>query len=63
MLISKCRRWKKLDNHFRVDWDVHNVPVLVRYQRVDGKVKETGRLIEDEILDGKRLHELVGNPE
>jgi len=59
-MISNNRRWKKTDNTFRVDWDVHNVPVLVRYQRVDGKVKETGRLVEDEILDEKKLYELIG---
>lgn len=31
----------------------------MRFQRVDGEVKETGRLVEDEILDVKRLDEFV----
>lgn len=45
---------------FRTTWNVHNVPTLVRYQRVDDEVKETGRLVEGEILDHGRLKGLIG---
>lgn len=36
------------------------MPTLVRYQRVDGEVKETGRMMEDGILDEKKLYEFIG---
>jgi hypothetical protein len=35
------------------------VPTLARYQRLDGEVRETGRLVEDEILDEDKLYNLV----
>ena len=38
------------------------MPTLVRYQRVDGEVIETGRLIEAEILDEKKLKDLISQP-
>ncbi|KAJ4331020.1 hypothetical protein N0V95_009959 [Ascochyta clinopodiicola] len=40
-------------------WDVKAVPQLVRYQRVDGEVKETGRLVEAEVVDEKKFLGLV----
>jgi hypothetical protein len=43
----------------RTKWNVNAVPTLVRYQRIDGEVKETGRLVEGELLDQKKLKELV----
>ncbi|KAH6674796.1 thioredoxin-like protein [Halenospora varia] len=52
--------WKDPKNIYRINWNVHNVPTLVRYQRVDGEVRETGRLVEDEILNEKKLSGLVG---
>jgi gentisate 1,2-dioxygenase len=48
-------RWKDLKNIYRTQWKVNNVPALVRYQRVNGEVSETGRLIEAEILDKAKL--------
>jgi hypothetical protein len=33
---------------YRTKWGVKAVPQLVRYQRVDGEIKVTGRLVEDE---------------
>jgi hypothetical protein len=54
-------RWRDPKNVYRNNWNVHNVPTLVRYQRVDGEVKETGRLVEGEILDEKKLHDFIGN--
>jgi hypothetical protein len=54
-------RWKDMSNVHRTRWNVNAVPTLVRYQRVDGEVKETGRLVEGELLDQKKLKELVGD--
>ncbi|KAK2010697.1 hypothetical protein LZ32DRAFT_374001 [Colletotrichum eremochloae] len=58
--VGQRPEWKIPTNVFRTKWNVHNVPTIVRYQRLDGAVKETGRLVEAEILDGKRLKELIG---
>lgn len=44
---------------FRTKWNVHNVPTLVRFQRVGDSVKEVGRLTEGEIMDAERLQRLV----
>lgn len=59
-------RWKNPHNVFRTQWNIHNVPVLVRYESVGEntatttkQVKEVGRLVEGEILDERRLQELV----
>lgn len=67
--LGKQNRWKNPHNVFRTQWDIHNVPVLVRYElvavAVEGhttttkQVKEVGRLVEGEILDERRLQELV----
>ena len=32
---------------YRTKWGVNAVPQLVRYQRVGGEIKATGRLVED----------------
>lgn len=53
-------RWKDLSNVHRTKWNVNAVPTLVRYQRVGGEVRETGRLVEGELLDQKKLNELMG---
>lgn len=49
-------RWRDPKNRYRVYWSVNNVPTLVRYQRVNGVISETGRLVEGQILnkDGLR---------
>ncbi|KAF2437250.1 hypothetical protein P171DRAFT_373896 [Karstenula rhodostoma CBS 690.94] len=47
-------------SRFRADWDIQNVPTLARYERADGKVKETGRLVERELLDESRVRALLG---
>lgn len=67
--LGKPNRWKNPHNIFRTQWNIHNVPVLVRYElvavEVEGnttttkQVKEVGRLVEGEILDERRLQELV----
>lgn len=63
---GKQNRWKNPHNVFRTQWNIHNVPVLVRYELVGEdtatttkQVKEVGRLVEGEILDERRLQELV----
>ncbi|KAH8763093.1 hypothetical protein F5883DRAFT_498583 [Diaporthe sp. PMI_573] len=57
--VGQRPEWRVPTNVFRTIWNVHNVPTLVRYERVDGEVKETGRLVEGEILDKGRLKGLV----
>lgn len=47
---------------FRTVWNVNNVPALVRYEKTGGTVKETGRLIEGEILNEERLSQLIDAP-
>lgn len=54
-----CFRWKA-PNAYRSNWNVHGVPMLVRFEIVDGVVKETGRLDEDGIKDGSILHGFIG---
>lgn len=53
-------RWRDPQNPYRRHWNVNNVPTLVRYQRIDGEIEETGRLTEGEILDAKKLSNLIG---
>ncbi|KAL9530305.1 Thioredoxin, partial [Sphaerulina musiva] len=67
--VGQKTEWKNPHNVFRTQWNIHNVPVLVRYElvavAVEGnttttkQVKEVGRLVEGEILDERRLQELV----
>lgn len=57
-LQTLCR-WRNKQNFARVDWNVQSVPTLVRFEDVDGKVRETGRLVEGEILDEKKLKGLL----
>jgi hypothetical protein len=45
---------------YRTQWKVNNVPALVRFEMTGEGVREVGRLIEGEILDGERLRGLVG---
>jgi hypothetical protein len=52
-------RWRKPDNAFRTRWSVHNIPTLARYEKKDGRIQEVGRLKEGEVLDEKRLQELL----
>ncbi|QSZ31110.1 hypothetical protein DSL72_000673 [Monilinia vaccinii-corymbosi] len=57
--VGQRSEWRVPDNVFRTTWNVDNVPTLVRYERVDGEVKETGRLVENEILNQGSLNDLV----
>ena len=53
-------RWRNVKNVCRTKWNVKAVPTLVRYQRVEGNVKETGRLVEGELLDQEKLKIFTG---
>ncbi|KAH8651435.1 hypothetical protein BX600DRAFT_473564 [Xylariales sp. PMI_506] len=59
--VGQRPEWKVPTNVFRTKWNVHNVPTIVRYGRVDGQVKETGRLVESEILDAGKLQKLISS--
>ena len=59
MLIDGTIRWKDPNNVYRTEWRIRCVPTVVRYGKVDGKVKETGRLEEAEILDAKKLEDFI----
>ena len=52
-------RWKDLDNVYRTKWGVKAVPQLVRYQRVEGEVRTTGQLVENEVNDDTKLLDFV----
>ncbi|KAL4912999.1 thioredoxin-like protein [Aspergillus aurantiobrunneus] len=58
--VGQRPEWKDLSNVYRSKWNVSAVPSLVRYERVDGQVKEVGRLSEGQILDRARLSSFVG---
>ncbi|GIZ46070.1 hypothetical protein CKM354_000920900 [Cercospora kikuchii] len=57
--VGQRPEWRVQSNVFRTVWNVHNVPTLVRYENVGGEVKETGRLVEGEILDDTKLQKLL----
>ncbi|KAI8195994.1 Thioredoxin domain-containing protein [Colletotrichum sp. SAR 10_65] len=57
--VGQRPEWKVPTNVYRTKWDVHNVPTIVRYQLVNGEIKETGRLVEGDILDKGRLQALI----
>ncbi|KAL4861052.1 hypothetical protein BDV12DRAFT_180813 [Aspergillus spectabilis] len=57
--VGQRPEWKELSNVYRTKWNVNNVPTLVRFERVDGTVREVGRLVEVEILDRKKLRSFV----
>ncbi|KAF2824234.1 hypothetical protein CC86DRAFT_371615 [Ophiobolus disseminans] len=58
---SKVEFKENPSNRFRTDWNINNIPALVRYQWVGGKVEEVGRLKEDELLDEKRVQDLIAS--
>ncbi|KAL4758361.1 uncharacterized protein BDW70DRAFT_142012 [Aspergillus foveolatus] len=59
--VGQKPEWRDLSNVYRTKWNVNNVPTLVRFENVNGTVKETGRLVEGDILDRKKLGEFVFN--
>lgn len=52
-------RWKA-PNVYREKWNVNGIPMLVKFEYVDGVVSETGRLDEDGIMDEKILSGFIG---
>ncbi|ORY55844.1 DUF953 domain protein [Pseudomassariella vexata] len=58
--VGQKDEWREPRNEFRNTWNISNVPTLVRFERMDGQVKETGRLVEGEILDDKKLKAFIG---
>ncbi|KAF2015055.1 hypothetical protein BU24DRAFT_423971 [Aaosphaeria arxii CBS 175.79] len=58
--VGQIPEWRSSDNVYRKKWGVKSVPTLARYERIDGKVQETGKLEEGEILDSKKLKSLLG---
>lgn len=59
MWLIYWSRWKSLDNVYRKKWAVSAVPTLVKFERVDGRVIETGRLVESELVDEKNLRTFI----
>ncbi|KAJ4407887.1 hypothetical protein N0V91_003552 [Didymella pomorum] len=57
--VGQRPEWKDLGNVYRTKWGVKAVPQLVRYQRVEGEVRTTGQLVENEVNDDTRLLDFV----
>ncbi|KAH8881695.1 thioredoxin-like protein 5 [Thozetella sp. PMI_491] len=55
--VGQKPEWKDPNNFYRTNWDVQFIPTLVRYQTVDGQVKEVARLDGDDILDENKIRE------
>ncbi|KAJ5107699.1 hypothetical protein N7456_004374 [Penicillium angulare] len=53
--VGEKAEWKDPKNAYRTTWNVQNIPALLRVERVDGKVSQTGKLVEDEITDKAKL--------
>ncbi|KAL3454243.1 hypothetical protein BJX65DRAFT_263049 [Aspergillus insuetus] len=61
--VGQKPEWKDLSNNFRTKWKLSAVPSLVRFETVDGEVKEVGRIVEGEILDRARLGKFISGRE
>ena len=59
MHINNHARYKSPDNIYRTKWNINSIPTLVRYERIYNEVKETSRLVEGELLDTKRISDLI----
>ncbi|TLD30974.1 hypothetical protein PspLS_02965 [Pyricularia sp. CBS 133598] len=57
--VGQVPEWRKPDNVYRTKWSVNSVPTLARFEQVDGDIKETGRLVEGELLDSKAFKKFV----
>lgn len=58
-LLTVSVRWKDLENVYRTKWGVKAVPHLIRYQRVEGEVRATGQLVENEVNNDIKLLDFV----
>jgi len=69
VLSAHSDRWRDPKNEARVNWKVSSVPTILRLENVrfldpvpmtaNDQGKETARLVEDEIMDKKRLSDFV----
>ncbi|OJK03625.1 hypothetical protein ASPACDRAFT_1852560 [Aspergillus aculeatus ATCC 16872] len=57
--VGQKPEWKDLENVYRTTWKVPCIPTVIRYEVVEGKTVETGRLAEGEILEKGRLEGLI----
>ncbi|KAK8030160.1 hypothetical protein PG993_011451 [Apiospora rasikravindrae] len=53
--VGQKPEWRERTNVFRTKWNVNNVPTLARFEQVNGKVVEKGRMTEDGIMDPATL--------
>ncbi|WVR07957.1 hypothetical protein IAU60_005000 [Kwoniella sp. DSM 27419] len=53
--VGTVAEWRTPKNKARVDWNVNSVPTILRIENG----KETGRLVESEIMDKQRLADLL----
>ncbi|KAJ6024625.1 hypothetical protein N7540_005422 [Penicillium herquei] len=53
--VGQKPEWRDPKNIYRTNWNIQNVPALVRFERVENEISATGKLIEGEILDKAKL--------
>ncbi|WWC92676.1 uncharacterized protein L201_007635 [Kwoniella dendrophila CBS 6074] len=53
--VGDRTEWRTPKNKARVDWNVNNVPTILRIENG----KETARLVENDILDKKKFQALL----
>ncbi|OQE26962.1 hypothetical protein PENFLA_c006G02906 [Penicillium flavigenum] len=57
--VGQKPEWNNPQNVYRTTWGTKNIPALVRYEKVNGQVTETGRLVEGEILNKQKLLDFI----
>ncbi|CAG8902980.1 unnamed protein product [Penicillium egyptiacum] len=57
--VGQKPEWNNPQNVYRTTWGTQNIPALVRYEKVNGEVAETGRLVEGEILNKEKLLDFI----
>ncbi|CAG7938606.1 unnamed protein product [Penicillium nalgiovense] len=57
--VGQKPEWNNPQNVYRTTWATKNIPALVRYEKVNGEVTETGRLVEGEILNNQKLLDFI----
>ncbi|KAH9863989.1 hypothetical protein J1614_009922, partial [Plenodomus biglobosus] len=57
--VGGREEYKSPTNTHRTAWQINAIPCVVRYERVDGVVREVGRLVEGEVLEEEALRALV----
>ncbi|KAH7212194.1 C-type lectin protein [Fusarium oxysporum] len=51
--------WKKPDNPHKLKWNISAIPTVIRFELRDGRIEETGRLIEVEVYEEGKLQNFV----